>query len=54
MKTFKVINTFYLTFLTPQDSYMEKIEVDELVQTDDQCINVYYNGKESIDYFCYI
>lgn len=47
MKQYRTLADLYLTFLTPQDSYMEKVPAGTLLTevNGDLC----YNGKQSID-----
>jgi hypothetical protein len=47
MKQYKTLTELYLTFITHNDSYMEKIPVGTVLEVlkDDLC----YNGKPSID-----
>ena len=52
MKTYKTTKELYLTFLTYNDSYMERIPVGSILTLvgDDIC----YKNKKSIDYIDWV
>lgn len=51
MKTYKTLEVIYLTFLTPDDSYMERIPVGSTLTLEDD--DLIYQNRVSIDYVGY-